>query len=58
MFLHLVTHLLLQRAVQKVQQRLNRGLTVVGYLLTKRSSITMHREIDDLLRQRQPLFAR
>ncbi|MDQ2808741.1 MAG: ParA family protein [Chloroflexota bacterium] len=42
---------MLQRAVQKVQQRLNRGLTVAGYLLTKRSSITMHREIDELLRQ-------
>ena len=42
---------LLQRAIQKVQQRLNRHLTVVGYLLTKRSSLTVHRELDELLRR-------
>jgi chromosome partitioning protein len=42
---------MLQRAVQKVQQRLNRHLQVVGYLLTKRSTITMHRELDEFLRQ-------
>ncbi len=42
---------LLQRAVQKVQQRLNRHLAVVGYLLTKRSALTVHRELDDLLRR-------
>jgi chromosome partitioning protein len=42
---------LLQRAIQKVQQRLNRPLVVAGYLLTKRSSLTVHREIDELLRR-------
>ena len=42
---------MLQRAVQKVQQRLNRRLAVVGYLLTKRSTLTVHREIDELLRR-------
>ena len=42
---------LLQRAVQKVQQRLNRRLAVVGYLLTKRSGLTIHRELDELLRR-------
>jgi chromosome partitioning protein len=42
---------MLQRAVQKVQQRLNRHLTVAGYLLTKRSALTVHRELDELLRR-------
>jgi chromosome partitioning protein len=42
---------MLQRAVQKVQQRLNRNLGVAGYLLTKRSSLTVHRELDELLRR-------
>src|SRR3954469_3126877 len=42
---------MLQRAVQKVQQRLNRNLAVAGYLLTKRSALTVHRELDELLRR-------
>ena len=42
---------LLQRAVTKVQQRLNRRLAVAGYLITKRSPLTVHRELDDLLRR-------
>lgn len=42
---------MLHRSIQKVQQRLNRGLKVAGYLLTKRSAISVHRELDDLLRQ-------
>jgi chromosome partitioning protein len=42
---------LLQRTVQKVQQRLNRQLIIAGYLLTKRSNLTVHRELDDLLRR-------
>jgi len=42
---------MLHRSIQKVQQRLNRSLKVLGYLLTKRSPISVHRELDDLLRQ-------
>ncbi len=41
---------MLTRAVQKVQQRLNRELRVAGYLLTKRGSLSVHRELDELLR--------
>jgi chromosome partitioning protein len=42
---------MLERAVKKVQQRLNKDLAVVGYLLTKRSAVTIHRELDELLRR-------
>lgn len=42
---------MLARAVQKVQQRLNPDLQVVGYLLTKRGTLSVHREIDELLRR-------
>ena len=45
---------LLARAMPKVQQRLNRDLGVAGYLLTKRGGLTIHRELEELLRSRFP----
>ena len=38
----------------KVQQRLNRDLALAGYLLTKRGGLTIHRELEELLRNRFP----
>jgi chromosome partitioning protein len=43
---------MLARAVAKVQQRLNPQLAIAGYLLTKRGGLTIHRELEDLLRAR------